>query len=212
MPKVSTREKIIDKAIELYNQYGIEYVGVRELAKELGMKGGNITYYFPTKDDLVSEIASSLSGANTLLMPGTEVKGISGLLRIYEEVYKSQYKYRSLFLSLPNLLAQNKIFADAYRSNQEERKLSMQNRIRNLSSAGYLRLLTEGEEELTLNVMTLITRFWIAEAAVDNMLNEERYVVQMYINRLKELLKLLATDKGKKDIAAYEAKKEKAGQ
>lgn len=212
MPKNATREKIIDKAIELYNQYGIEYVGVRELAKELGMKGGNITYYFPTKDDLVSEIAGSLSGANALLMPQTSIKGISGLLKLYEEVFKSQYKYRSLFLSLPNLLAQNKIFADAYRSNQEERLSGMRSRIRGLADAGYLRALGDGEEELVLSIMTLVTRFWIAEAAVDNRLHEEREVVQAYINRLKELFKLIATEKGSKDIAAYEAKKQKAGQ
>ena len=45
--KPNTREKILARALELYNEHGVEYVGVRELAKDLNLKGGNITYYFP---------------------------------------------------------------------------------------------------------------------------------------------------------------------
>jgi len=48
---MDTRKKILDKALEMFNERGIEYVGLRELASILDMRVSNITYYFPTKDD-----------------------------------------------------------------------------------------------------------------------------------------------------------------
>ena len=55
MKKVSeTEERIVTKALEMFNQSGVEYVGMRELAAALDMRVGNVTYYFPTKDDLVN--------------------------------------------------------------------------------------------------------------------------------------------------------------
>ncbi len=55
-PKLNTREIILDKALKMFNERGIEYVGLRELAGVLGIRVSNITYYFPTKDDLVYQL------------------------------------------------------------------------------------------------------------------------------------------------------------
>ena len=66
--KMNTREKILDKALEMFNERGIEYVGLRELAAILDIRVGNITYYFPTKDDLVYEISMGLNQANSAVM------------------------------------------------------------------------------------------------------------------------------------------------
>src|SRR6476660_9287329 len=66
--KTDTRSKIRDKALEMFNERGIEYVGLRELAGILDMRVSNITYYFPTKDDLVYEISMGLNQANSQVM------------------------------------------------------------------------------------------------------------------------------------------------
>ena len=62
---MSTKEKLVSRALELFNENGIEYVGMRELAADLGMRVGNVTYYFPTKDDLVMELISGLRDLNS---------------------------------------------------------------------------------------------------------------------------------------------------
>ena len=53
---MKTEEKILSKALELFNARGIEYVGLRELAGILEMRVSNITYYFPTKDELFNRL------------------------------------------------------------------------------------------------------------------------------------------------------------
>jgi AcrR family transcriptional regulator len=41
-----TAKKILHKALELFNERGIEYVGMRELAASFGITIGNVTYNF----------------------------------------------------------------------------------------------------------------------------------------------------------------------
>ena len=62
--KSPTEKKIVETALKMFNESGIEYVGMRELAAALDMRIGNLTYYFPTKDDLVNRISLDLAEEN----------------------------------------------------------------------------------------------------------------------------------------------------
>ena len=85
LKKNSTKEIIVQKAVEMFNEQGVEYVGVRELAKELGMKGGNITYYFPTKDDIVMEVSMRLGEENNKILQKRADLRISEFLGIFAD-------------------------------------------------------------------------------------------------------------------------------
>ncbi len=65
---IRTKERIVSKALEMFNERGIEYVGLRELASTLDMRVSNITYYFPTKDDLVNHLSLDFSELNSRVM------------------------------------------------------------------------------------------------------------------------------------------------
>ena len=81
--KTETRRKIRDKALEMFNERGIEYVGLRELAAILDMRVSNITYYFPTKDDLVYEITMRTNRWPILHEPDQFVKSLVESLNIF---------------------------------------------------------------------------------------------------------------------------------
>jgi hypothetical protein len=40
--KSSVEQAIVDKALEMFNEKGVEYVGMRELAQSLDMRIGNL--------------------------------------------------------------------------------------------------------------------------------------------------------------------------
>lgn len=50
------REQIVGTAKEILLSQGYEKLGMRELAKQIGIKHGNLQYYFPTKNDLLIAI------------------------------------------------------------------------------------------------------------------------------------------------------------
>ena len=61
---MDTRKKILDKALEMFNERGIKYVGLREVALFLDIRAINISYYLPAKDDLVYALSLKLGKKN----------------------------------------------------------------------------------------------------------------------------------------------------
>lgn len=56
--KDSTAERIIQTASELMTDLGVPGTTLGEIAKQLGMSKGTLYYYFPSKQELVSAVAS----------------------------------------------------------------------------------------------------------------------------------------------------------
>ena len=51
-----TRQEILDKASEVLVTKGYDALVLREIATQVGIKLGNLQYYFPTREDLVTEV------------------------------------------------------------------------------------------------------------------------------------------------------------
>ncbi|WP_345212072.1 TetR/AcrR family transcriptional regulator [Mucilaginibacter gynuensis] len=198
--KITTRELIIAKALEMYNAYGVEYVGVRELAKELEIKGGNITYYFPTKNDLLREISNRLTITNTEILDEPKSPGLYGFMDMNRRLYFNQYKYRSYFISLPLWLQQDIEFAQTYRAMQASRRTLFAQEIKALVNEGYLLPLSTQEMAPVLEALAATSRLWICEATIDGLIDNEQIAVHTYLKRMAGLLNLIASEKGRVDI------------
>ena len=57
---MSKKQLIIDKAVSLFNDKGYAAVSLFELANELSMSRGNLTYHFKDKDLLLGVIAQQM--------------------------------------------------------------------------------------------------------------------------------------------------------
>jgi AcrR family transcriptional regulator len=100
---MTTKEKIFTKALELFNNEGVEYVGMRELAAHLNMRVSNITYYYPTKDDLVFAISQGLKEANSKIVVENDNITLLAFLNMLKQVFHNHVKYRCLLLSFVHL-------------------------------------------------------------------------------------------------------------
>ncbi|GAA4327758.1 hypothetical protein GCM10023149_31360 [Mucilaginibacter gynuensis] len=184
----------------MYNAYGVEYVGVRELAKELEIKGGNITYYFPTKNDLLREISNRLTITNTEILDEPKSPGLYGFMDMNRRLYFNQYKYRSYFISLPLWLQQDIEFAQTYRAMQASRRTLFAQEIKALVNEGYLLPLSTQEMAPVLEALAATSRLWICEATIDGLIDNEQIAVHTYLKRMAGLLNLIASEKGRVDI------------
>ncbi len=53
MNQFSTKEKIILKSLEMFNDQGVENITTRHIASELGMSQGNLHYHYPNKNEIL---------------------------------------------------------------------------------------------------------------------------------------------------------------
>lgn len=200
---ISTKEKIVDKALEMFNERGIEYVGLRELAAILDMRVSNITYYFPTKDDLVFEISVRLRSENSKVMIASESITMRGFLEMMQQVFTNHLQFRCLLLSFVHVMEQNKLVYESYKKTQNTRNATIKSNVDTLVSSGYLRLKEEDEREFLVSSIALISRFWISEATISfRHLSSEAQMLH-YLKLIARLLLPYSTARGKADIKTF---------
>lgn len=197
---MKTEEKIVSKALELFNEKGIEYVGMRELAVILGIRVSNITYYFPTKDDLVNRIALDLNKENSKIIIEYPDLTMHGFLDMIHQAFHNHTRYRCLFLSFVHYMTHNKAISEKYKQTQINRTTVMSANLAKLRNEGYLKPSAESEIDNMVSVITLIARFWISEAAVTYRHLTSQEQIDHYSRVVANFLIPYATAKGKKEI------------
>ncbi|AUD05522.1 TetR/AcrR family transcriptional regulator [Spirosoma pollinicola] len=53
---VSTKERILNASVRLFNEHGVDAVRLQQIAEEIGISVGNLAYHFKTKDAIVESV------------------------------------------------------------------------------------------------------------------------------------------------------------
>lgn len=110
----------------MFNERGLEAVGVREIGRQLEMSPGNISYYYPSKNDLIIEIYSEFVEKTLTCL--TEFGGMasprpSDLYSLLVRIMEVQQLYRCLFLSFNYLTRINALEQEVYQNQVRWKKV-----------------------------------------------------------------------------------------
>jgi AcrR family transcriptional regulator len=204
---MKTDEKIMDTALRMFNEKGYVHVGVRDIARALGMSPGNLSYHFAKKEDLLFAILRRLSETNNQLYAeyGEEKPSNELFLKLMKAVFHNQFQYRGVYIG--NQVIQQEIQNTGlfdYPALEQKRREIFRRIFRGLAQAGHLDLKT-GDVEFFVSFMTLFGRFWISEATLLNKNREAREAVQHYISLLCRQMRLFATEIGAASIDSFAA-------
>jgi AcrR family transcriptional regulator len=67
---MNTKEKILSKALELFNEKGYNTITTRSIAAELGISAGNLHYHFKHSEDILKILFSEMTQKMDGLMDG----------------------------------------------------------------------------------------------------------------------------------------------
>ncbi len=102
---MKTKDKILLKAREMFNEHGITRISSRAISEEVGISYGNLCYHFPRKDDLILQLYHDMQheldeAVNSLQAQifnfDFMVRGLRGMLEVL-------YRYKFIYLDLYNL-------------------------------------------------------------------------------------------------------------
>lgn len=194
---METRQLILLRAIKLFNERGVNHVGVREIARDLNLSPGNLSYHFKKKEDLLKEILENYSNINTELRSQFR-SGSSDFTRFMQMmlgIFENQYAHRGVLSEIVevNRLLQQ-VDAEAISTGQNERISEFRFLLHALQLSGSLIQNIDVLEEV-LGLLTLYGRFWVAEAFLNAAKNRQEWAPK-YAMRLAQILKHHATDKG----------------
>lgn len=63
-PAATTDRRILEYARRAFNERGVAAVGIREIARDLGLSPGNVSYHFSTKEALIATMIREGHAAN----------------------------------------------------------------------------------------------------------------------------------------------------
>ena len=200
---MKTEERILTRALEMFNEKGIEYVGLRELAADLNIRVSNINYYFPTKDDLVNRLSIELNLSNSTFILEDPNCNITHFLSMLEKAFLNHQKYRCLLISFVHLIERNSLIASRYKKTSLERNSTLKFNLKAMVSNGYLKLKDEHDFHFLVAQIAIVVRFWISESIVSYSHLNSHQQVNHFISMIARLLLPYASVKGKKQIQPY---------
>lgn len=200
-----TKERIFQLALEYFNQNGIEYVGIRELARELGLSPGNVSYYFPTKDDLVHEITRRLSEENNKLFQdvGKDLS-ITSFINLFIAACHNHYTFRCVFTSFVHLMKHDPAMNAGYVEIQRKRRATLTKELQELARSGFLkRDIAKAEITSVMLVISHLARFWIQDAEVLMSAQPKEKVIAHNAGLIAYSLLPYATAKGREQLEPF---------
>lgn len=162
-----TARRILEHAREAFNERGVGAVGVREIARALGLSPGNVSYHFPTKEALVAALIEEAHAENEALVDTPEgpldFAKVSAVLRT---IMRRDLENRWLLSDYVGLLRTLPALQRAHRTMQRDRERRVDLLVARLVAAGLLDRRRAGHTLPTLRRQLLTQVFFWLPAAI----------------------------------------------
>ena len=113
-----SKELIIDTALRLFREQGIDNVGVREISAEIGMTTGTIYYHFKSKEDLINEFYNGMDDelGETLEKLLSSESAVEAIIRFFADTMGDHIEHEGVDFTAHRMLRMK-------RTTNEDRKL-----------------------------------------------------------------------------------------
>ena len=161
-----TAGRILEHARRAFNERGVAAVGVREIARDLGLSPGNVSYHFPTKEALVTALMADAHARNNALaeaLPAGE--GFEDVVALVRGIMRRDVENRWFVREAVGLLVAFPELRPVHAEMQRARDVRTERILGKLVAGGLL----DGERvkhrlpELRLQLFTQIF-FWLPSA------------------------------------------------
>jgi len=204
---MKTKEKILQQALALFNEKGVNQVAALEISHALGISYGNLTYHFKNKEALVLTLYQRMQeelneSINDLVK---QIFEETFQLNLVNKTFEVTWKYRFVYLDLSSLILQFDTIRQAEKAYAQNRAKIMTKAKEYLTREGFLKQNTLVDYDLTIRSLSLLLHAWITDLKLHQEDGEkeniERYVAMFYniaipnftekgVKKYQQLLKL----------------------
>ncbi len=177
------KQEILEKVLVSYNIHGIEYIGVRDIARDMNFDPGNITTHYAKKEDLINAIALQFSEKNKLLWVN-EINNRKDFFDLLKSHFQQQVEYRCLFINFANLQTQHSQIAERNKKEEKIRKEIISASILSMCKNGELKKLSPKEIDFLTSNILMIIKFWISEATISHLKEKTETQINYFLKMI----------------------------
>lgn len=122
---MKTKDKILSKALELFNEKGYNTITTRHIAADLNISPGNLHYHFKHSEDIIKILFSELILKMDVLMNNLQKinhKTLEDLYQFTYSTYEVFYSFRFIFMNFFDILKNIPVIEAQYESINITRK------------------------------------------------------------------------------------------
>ncbi len=192
--KISTKQKILNTARTLFNDYGYNSVSLRDIAKAVGISEGNLTYHFKKKEMLIESLISEEEDTLPAGIPQT----LEELDTIFLDQQQAVQKNLYFFLHHAQLSQISPEICRKQRARYDELLEKFRLAFQNLHEAGLFRdELFSGEYDNVIDTLYMSLVYWAPFMKLKKSTHIEETKYQRYA---WSLMYHLLTEKGKSEL------------
>lgn len=170
---VTTRERILDTAVRLFNEAGTAAVSTNHIAAALGISPGNLYYHYRHKDAIIRAIFSRMAAAwsQVFTLPTEHPPTVADLQRVLHDNFAILWEYRFYYRELPTLMRHDPLLREQYQIVRRQGLTNTEELIRRFGRARVLDLPDDPHLVADLaQICWLIADFWLPFAELGDAL------------------------------------------
>ena len=142
-----TKNNILQKAIELFNESGTAFISMNALAEALGISAGNLQYHYRNKEEVIRAIYELMfNDWEKIYVSMDESFSAETLRMILKGNFELVWKYRFFYREYAALLRNDKLLSKRFREVQEQRLAEQETLINLLAAKGGVRGASNSKE------------------------------------------------------------------
>ena len=119
---LQTKNNILQKAVELFNESGTASVSMNALAEALDISAGNLQYHYKSKEDVIRAIYELMFADWQLIYTGMDKSfSIEKLRALLKKNFDLTWKYRFFYREYAALLRNDLQLSKRFRAVQKQR-------------------------------------------------------------------------------------------
>lgn len=109
-PARSTRDRILNLSLQLFNEFGEPGVTTNLIAEEMKISPGNLYYHFRNKEDIVNSLFEAFNAEINVMLtvPATRRAIIEDVWIYLHRMFEIAWRYRFFYRDLSDLLSRNR--------------------------------------------------------------------------------------------------------
>ncbi len=166
---MTTKDRILKTALELFNQQGTDAITVRHIAKEMNISHGNLCYHYPNTDAIIEGLYHQMVTVlnQKIGAAGSTQLDLQTVYVISRESFQVFYEYRFLMLDYVRIMRRVQPVYQHYQELMCQRKLQFSQMFRILVANKLLKPEQfAGQFDAYLVQAFVFGDFWISNAEV----------------------------------------------
>jgi len=159
MATLSTKQRILDTALELFNTANTQAATTNHIAKALGISPGNLHYHYKNREEIIRRLYAQMLEESTLLVQDLP-KEIVEFFEHQKVMSRVLWKYRFFYRELLFLLSKDPLLKERYIRDNISHRERIYTTFTNLERSGDLEIPYDNVLEQLTDTVMLVLEFW----------------------------------------------------